>query len=169
MHDSYWPPASSPFSFHLHPSKWLCSTPDSLNINWEAIPSETLNSHEFHKVQQHSKRKTQFHVLTEQKVAAWAQAHDARLKIYTTTESSESVWAAALHSAFFTTSKKGLEEHMKQRIVRKVCIESSSRATEQITVKYLQYALLANVNHNDLGPTTMSNEKYHSASSVCYR
>lgn len=159
MHDSYWPPASSPFSF-----------PDSLNINWEAIPSETLSSHEFHKVQQHSKRKTQFHVLTEQRVAAWAQAHDAWLKIYTTTESSESVWAAALHSAFFTTSKKGLEEHMKQRIVRKVCMESSSRATERLTVNYLQYALLANVNHNDLGPTTMSNnEKYYSASSVCYR
>lgn len=71
---------------------------------------------------------------------------------------------------FFTTSKKGLEEHMKQRIVRKVCMESSSRATERLTVNYLQYALLANVNHNDLGPTTMSNnEKYYSASSVCYR
>lgn len=60
------------------------------------------------------------------------------LKIYrNTTESSESVWAAALHSAFFTTSKKGLEQHMKQRIVRKVYMEPSSSATEQLSAKYL--------------------------------
>lgn len=50
-------------------------------------------------------------------------------------------------------------------------MEPSSTATEQLTAKYLQHALLANPNHNDaLGPTTMpNNEKYHNASSLCYR
>lgn len=56
-----------------------------------------------------------------------------------------------MHSAFFITSKKGLEQHMKQRIVtvRKFCMEPSSTATGQLTAKYLQHALLANPNHND--------------------
>lgn len=41
-------------------------------------------------------------------------------------------------------------------------MEPSSTATEQLTPKYLQHALLANLNHN--GPTTMpNNEKYHNA------
>lgn len=101
------------------------------------------------------------------KAAAWVQALcTAWLKSYTnTTESSESVWAAAVHSAFFITSKKGLEQHMKQRIVtvRKVCMEPSSTATEQLTAKYLQHALLANLNNND------ASRSYHNASSVCYR
>lgn len=51
LHDSYCPPASSSSSFHLHPSKWICSPPDPVKINWEVVSSETLSSHEFHKVQ----------------------------------------------------------------------------------------------------------------------
>lgn len=90
-------------------------------------------------------------MLAKQRAAAWAQAcYTAWLKSYTnTTESSESAWAAAVHSAFSTTSKKGLEQHMKQRILRKVCMEPSPTATEQLTAKYLQYTLLANLNHSN--------------------
>lgn len=69
LHDSYCPPASSSSSFHLHPSKRICSPPDPVKINWEVVSSERLSSHEFHKVQlPKQKKETQFHVLAEQRL-----------------------------------------------------------------------------------------------------
>lgn len=167
MYDSYCPITSSHSSFHLHPSKHICSPPDPVKLNCKVMPSDTPGFQELQENQQKGRGE-------RISCACWAKdrsMNSSHLHCLTQRPSQTRVWFSLSWIFLQVKRSRTAEGENNCEDITKNCMKPSFTVHRTTyLIRYLGHTVIVNHDHDDAScsSTKCHDKKYHSASSVYY-